>query len=91
MCEDLIQLGCLTRKSNRFSFPTVPSSFLKHFVRGYFDGDGSIMINKPNTLKIRFVSSNEGFISALANVLQTQLSVPINYKRAKANLWQCDY
>lgn len=32
-----------TRKSdNKLSFPAIPADILHHFVRGYFDGDGSI-------------------------------------------------
>ena len=40
---DLIELhGVEPRKSYKdLSFPSVPSRYLCHFVRGYFDGDGS--------------------------------------------------
>lgn len=45
MCEDLINLGCFSNKSLTLQFPTeeqVPKKFIKHFIRGYFDGDGCI-------------------------------------------------
>jgi hypothetical protein len=45
MVQDLIKLGCIPNKSMRLQFPKstqVPSSLIRHFVRGYFDGDGSI-------------------------------------------------
>lgn len=45
MCNDLISLGCVERKSSVLTFPTeeqVPSHLLGHFIRGYMDGDGSI-------------------------------------------------
>ena len=45
MCQDLIKLGCVERKSLTLEFPTdsqVPNSLLHHFIRGYIDGDGSI-------------------------------------------------
>lgn len=42
MCDDLIQLGCVPRKSLTLKFPDLDSSLVKHFVRGYFDGDGCI-------------------------------------------------
>lgn len=41
--EDLIKQGCLPKKSLILKFPTeqqVPRSLIRHFVRGYFDGDG---------------------------------------------------
>jgi hypothetical protein len=45
MCDDLSRLGIVERKSKTLQFPTsdqVPNDLLRHFLRGYFDGDGSI-------------------------------------------------
>lgn len=44
MANDLISLGCTPRKSLSLTFPPLLQCFLPHFVRGYFDGDGSAMI-----------------------------------------------
>src|SRR3989338_1457022 len=90
MCEDLIALGCVPKKTHKFSIPTMPRNLLKHFVRGYFDGDGSISFNKPNIIKIRFVSGSEKFIMNLAKVFTNELGIPINNKTMK-NFWQSDY
>lgn len=41
----LIKNGCINKKSLTLKFPTeeqVPKHLLKHFIRGYFDGDGHI-------------------------------------------------
>ena len=49
MKECLIKLGCTPQKSLTLIFPTeeqVPNKFLFDFLRGYIDGDGSIMIGK---------------------------------------------
>ena len=43
--DDLIRLGCVEKKSLILLFPSesiVSDSLIRHFVRGYFDGDGSI-------------------------------------------------
>lgn len=43
--NDLIKLGCVPQKSLILKFPTkeqVPEKFVLHFIRGYFDGDGTI-------------------------------------------------
>lgn len=43
--EDLKRLGCIPRKSLVLRFPTekqVPKNLVIPFIRGYFDGDGSI-------------------------------------------------
>ena len=47
MHDSLIKLGCTPRKSLTLTFPSneqVPAHLIKHFVRGYIDGDGSVMI-----------------------------------------------
>ena len=41
--EDLIKHGCVPKKSLILKFPTeeqVPEHLIRHFIRGYFDGDG---------------------------------------------------
>ena len=42
LVDDLATLGIGPLKRHRLSFPTVPSHLIHHFMRGYFDGDGSI-------------------------------------------------
>lgn len=49
MSRDLAILGCVQRKSLVLEFPTegqVPKALLKHYIRGYFDGDGSLSNSK---------------------------------------------
>ena len=42
--EKLITLGVIPRKTGKESFPNMPKEFERDFIRGYFDGDGCIMI-----------------------------------------------
>lgn len=54
MCQDLINLGCVQRKSLILEFPSydmVPEHLIHHFIRGVFEGDGSIsgFIRRPGT------------------------------------------
>ncbi|HAR84094.1 MAG TPA: hypothetical protein DCR69_00020 [Clostridium sp.] len=45
MANDLINLGCIPRKSLVLKFPDeniVPRQLINHFIRGYLDGDGCI-------------------------------------------------
>ncbi len=43
MCNDLIGHGATIRKSLTLTFPThLDEKLIKHFLRGYFDGDGCI-------------------------------------------------
>lgn len=41
LCSDLEDKGCKQAKTNSASIPKVSKMFLKHFVRGLIDGDGS--------------------------------------------------
>lgn len=49
MCEDLISNGCTPRKSLTLTFPDeniLKDDFIRHFIRGYFDGDGCVHYSK---------------------------------------------
>lgn len=74
MCEDLIELGMRIKKTKTMQFPLVPVEYLKHFIRGYFDGDGHVWIgqNRENglrtlsqTIEIGFTSSSKVFLTDL--------------------------
>ena len=61
MCDDLRRLGVYTKKSLTFdSIPDIPKHLIRHFVRGYFDGDGSITVELPNgNSQINFLGTKE--------------------------------
>lgn len=42
--EDLIRLGCIPTKSTVLKFPNVPLVYLPDFLRGYWEGDGSVSL-----------------------------------------------
>lgn len=45
--DDLCKLGCIPKKSLVLDFPSediLPKEYIYHFIRGYFDGDGSLYI-----------------------------------------------
>jgi hypothetical protein len=44
--NDLINLGVIPNKTFTLQYPTIIETLEKHFLRGYFDGDGCIRINK---------------------------------------------
>ena len=48
LVDALISLGCVQRKTHILRFPSkdqVPESLICHFIRGYFDGDGSFWLS----------------------------------------------
>lgn len=63
MVDDLIRLGCMTKKTFKIKMPDsniVPDEFIKHFIRGYFDGDGGISI-----------TLNEKIFNCIVNITST--------------------
>lgn len=73
--DTLVKQGCFPRKSLTLRFPTekqVPASFLHHFIRGYFDGDGSIgyyLNNHGDAYHAVSIVSSHRFIAELKEVL----------------------
>ncbi len=70
--EDLIRLGCFERKSLILKFPTeeqVPKYLIHHFIRGYFDGDGSVSHKINGQIHYSMISS-VFFIDGLIKSLQ---------------------
>ena len=41
-CENLIKHGIVDQKSGKETFPSLPMEFRKDFVRGFWDGDGTV-------------------------------------------------
>lgn len=75
--QDLIDKGCTPAKSLTLQFPTeeqVPHHLLHHFMRGYFDGDGSIHYfydprdNSRPQVNIEVIGTKE-FLDAYSKVL----------------------
>jgi hypothetical protein len=73
MIEDLEVLGVFPNKSLHLNFPSseiIPDNLMSHFIRGYFDGDGSIS-NRKTRYKCGFVGSDSfcgGLMSYLSNI-----------------------
>lgn len=66
----LIQLGCYPKKSLNLKFPTIDQfdfKFINHFMRGYFDGDGSIW-SKNDKLYFSLLGTKEFLESFLNNI-----------------------
>jgi hypothetical protein len=60
MVDDLIRNGCMPNKSLILLPPTIPLELERHFIRGYFDGDGWVSPRKnPGIAKIGFMGTFE--------------------------------
>ena len=50
--DDLISHGVLEHKTNIITFPSLREDLKRHFIRGYFDGDGSVWKQKGKDVNI---------------------------------------
>lgn len=79
--DDLNNLGCTPVKSKTMLFPKLPKKLIPHFIRGYFDGDGTVGIynNLKNDnwkiLKSGFCSGSKQFLESLITYLPIQNKV----------------
>jgi hypothetical protein len=68
--DDLLGLGLTSSKSLNMQFPNVPNKFKRHFIRGCWDGDGSVFIDKRfNQIRASFVCGSLDFLKMMTDQL----------------------
>lgn len=67
LISKLIEAGCPPNKSLILKFPNISKNLVNHFIRGFFDGDGSLTFFDDRPCNIGIVSSIY-FISELENI-----------------------
>ena len=72
--QRLVELGCGKAKTHNLIFPTeeqVPKHLQRHFIRGYFDGDGSVSAGEK--CKVNIIGTID-FIKKIQIILFNELS-----------------
>lgn len=88
MKNDLIKHGCMQAKTFKIRFPDlINANMYRHFIRGYFDGDGCFSIPKrqPNTAQIN-ITSNIYFCDELAEYIRKTIDVNVKSKIRYKNI-----
>lgn len=58
ICKDLISYGCVPNKSKNLSVvPDIDERLLPHYIRGFFDGNGTAFVNQNNRVVFGFYST----------------------------------
>lgn len=86
MCRDLISNGCTPQKSLVLKFPDksiIEDSLIRHFIRGYFDGDGCIYTNSNNKISINFTGTSDMLLGISDFLLQN------NIMKTTVKLYDC--
>lgn len=72
------ELGLYPNKSLSVKFPQIPKLILSHFIRGYFDGDGCVFLEKSigingqpilKRLVVALTSGSSNFLKGLGKVI----------------------
>jgi intein-encoded DNA endonuclease-like protein len=74
----LISLGCIPNKTYSLAWPNYNFNLngIRHFLRGYFDGDGCFYVGKNNNGKIYFnVTGYKDIINSIKKYLIENLSI----------------
>lgn len=71
--EDLEKLNVVPRKTYITKFPNIDPKFYKDFIRGVFDGDGSICISKNS--KTFSIIGNRQLMSEIQNILMKECNL----------------
>lgn len=93
------KIGLTPNKSNTMTLPYIPAKYLSHFLRGYFDGDGCVSIERQalldgtksiKRLHTSFTSGSSTFLSDLNTQLFERIGIGSKlYKNSSA--WQLRY
>ncbi|QQG43068.1 MAG: hypothetical protein HYW45_02550 [Candidatus Daviesbacteria bacterium] len=100
--KDLLLLGGLRKKSLVIRLPKIQKEFLADFIRGYFDGDGSVFFTtylrtkdhrKQTDLRCNFTSGSPLFLNSLRDLLTKELEL---FPRkicsyGNGNQWKLEY
>jgi hypothetical protein len=68
MMGDLQQIGLSQRKSLNMKFPDMPEDCKRHFIRGCWDGDGTVYLSSGK-IEAKYVSGSKEFITSLVDEL----------------------
>ena len=103
LAHDLKRFGLTGAKSFTLQWPSLPDEMLRHFLRGYFDGDGSWFVSRsgPNARYLKssmnftvvsntiFLQGMQSFLMQSCDVSQTKLYPHFSAKLGISNLKYC--
>lgn len=77
LTKNLIKNGIVNRKSLTYEFnDLLRRDLIRHYVRGYFDGDGSVSIKKDGTICASIISS-KAFIEKAADYIEKEIGIKV--------------
>lgn len=84
MCGILDKHGCVQRKTKVLTFPQwLDKNLIRHFIRGYYDGDGSLHLDfrKGRSSSFKITSTFE-FVTEIKKIIKIELNLHTCLKKA---------
>lgn len=76
MYDSLCELGFSTDKTYCIGIPLLRKDLIRHYVRGYFDGDGCFTLTNK-TFKTNYITASKNFNDDMLNILSQELDIHI--------------
>lgn len=91
LCNKLLERGCMPRKTFKLIFPKsriLPKKLIRHFIRGYFDGDGSMCADKNKKGSKFYLIGRKAFCLEIKSILEKYLKIELTFKKyGKQKYW----
>lgn len=88
LVDDLISWGCVPNKVKHMTFPAISKEYYWPFIRGFFDGDGCIILNKQRrTPSCDFASTSYDFLQVIRKFLFEE-KICSYYTQEKSGVWR---
>lgn len=77
MHSQLVSHGVVPRKTFVIKYPPIDESLDRHFIRGFFDGDGSIYLrkNRPNGFRVDIQCASYDFLESIVTKIKENTDV----------------
>ena len=92
--EFIRMIGIMERKSDKIILPNIPDKFMGDFIRGVFDGDGCVYINKAirkdkqyNYVYINIASGSDIFTQQLIELFKSKNIISDRILDKRQNCW----
>lgn len=93
LCNALIKLGCVPNKTRIIQLPKLRTDLYRHFIRGFFDGDGCLQLqDKKYHCRFDLTSASKKFLEQVRPIITAHAKTN-GYlgKESKYEVWHLNY
>ncbi len=88
LCQKLMKLGIVPQKSLIAKFPEIPEKYLRHFIRGIIDGDGTVRyVNRKRSsyFEIQISSGSLEFLKKMVETINKKIGIDAKIRKINKN------